>query len=93
MRELLLGKRVGKVSWVEGIHNLWPLYTEGAFLLVLFTEKQTTSEEEVWDLLDSCYFKIGILSKKSTSGKKSFLASIRYPERGQAEETKSVASS
>jgi hypothetical protein len=35
------------------------------------------TEEKVWKNFNNCSFKIGILSKKSTSGKKLFLKSIQ----------------
>lgn len=77
MRDLLLGKRVGKISWVYGIQNLWPLFAEGVFILVIFSEENLISEADVWSNLTNCLFKIGMLIKRSTSGKKSFLNSIR----------------
>jgi hypothetical protein len=39
MRGLLLGQRLGKVAWVYGIQNLWPLFSEGTFILVIFSNK------------------------------------------------------
>jgi hypothetical protein len=36
MRDLLLGKPVGKVAWVNGLQNIWPLFNEGVFLLIFF---------------------------------------------------------
>lgn len=38
MRELLIGKTVGKLFWVKGIQNLWPLFTEGVFIAVAIVE-------------------------------------------------------
>ena len=76
MRSLLLGDRVGEVGWVKGIQNLWPLFSEGTFLLLLFTLNQCESQEDVWDAYSNSIFKIGILAKKSTSGKKAFLKSL-----------------
>jgi hypothetical protein len=48
MRDLLLGKPRGKVIWVEGLSQLWPLFNEGNFLLVFFHEKYARTENEVW---------------------------------------------
>ena len=76
MRDLLLGKKVGVVGWVQGIHNLWPLYSEGVFILLLFTTRACKTENDIWDAFSSSIFKIGILTKKSTSGTKSFLRSL-----------------
>ena len=43
MRDLLLGKRVGEVGWVKGVQNLWPLFAESLFLLLIFSEQQPAS--------------------------------------------------
>lgn len=48
MRDLLLGKRTGIVGWVKGIQNLWPLFNEGNFFLLIFTAEQCFTEENVW---------------------------------------------
>lgn len=80
MRDLLLGKRVGTIGWVKGLQNLWPLFGEGLFFLVIFTNSMCTSVERVWEAFGECPFKIGILVKKSTSGKKAFLKSLNIKE-------------
>lgn len=77
MRDILLGKPQGRVIWVQGLKNLWPLFNEGTFLLVLFDKVLAETEEEVWSQFNSSYFKFGILAKRSTSGKKLFLKSIQ----------------
>ena len=77
MRDLLLGKPFGKVIWVNGIKNLWPLFNEGTFLLVLFDLQMAMNQEQVWNQFNSSVFKFGILAKKSTSGKKLFMKSIQ----------------
>jgi hypothetical protein len=77
MRDLLLGRPRGRVIWVRGLSGLWPLFNEGVFMLVLMQEGCPESEEAVWQQFASCYFKFGILAKRSTSGKKLFLKSIQ----------------
>lgn len=76
MRDLLLGKKVGSVGWVQGIQNLWPLFGEGMFFLVIYPTSPCLTVEDVWKSFGECPFKIGILVKKSTSGKKAFLKSL-----------------
>jgi hypothetical protein len=46
---------------------------------VLVTDRFLATEEQVWDafLSKNIYFKIGVLSKRSTSGAKAFLKSIK----------------
>lgn len=78
MRDLLLGRPKGRVLWVNGLLNLWPLFNEGVFLLVLMQEYSPINEEEVWQQFATCHFKLGILAKRSTSGKKLFLKSIQF---------------
>lgn len=77
MRDILLGKPFGKVIWVYGLENIWPLLNEGIFLLVFFDKDFATTEEQVWSQFNSTYFKFGILAKKSTSGRKLFMKSIQ----------------
>jgi hypothetical protein len=45
MRDLLLGKPYGKVMWVHGLLNLWPLFNEGNFMLIFFQEDYAKTEE------------------------------------------------
>jgi hypothetical protein len=45
MRDLLLGQPQGKVIWVNGLQNLWPLFNEGNFILVMFKEEWAGTEE------------------------------------------------
>lgn len=87
MRTLLLGTKVGSVGWVHGLENLWPLFNEGSFFLLLFTKNQLENETQVWQSLNNCLFKIGILSKKGVSGKKSFFKSIRSEPQIKEEES------
>jgi hypothetical protein len=77
MRDILLGKPYGKVIWVLGLKNLWPLFNEGNFLLVFFAQEFASTEQEVWSQFNTCLFKFGILAKRSTSGKKLFLKSLQ----------------
>ena len=44
MRDLLLGKPFGKVVWIYGIQNIWPLLNEGIFLLILFDKELAETE-------------------------------------------------
>ena len=83
MRDLLLGNPCGKVCWVNGIMNLWPLFTEGVFIMIFIQDEWAATEEEVWKQFHTCHFKFGILAKKSTSGKKLFLKSIQAEEPDQ----------
>ena len=87
MRDLLLGKPSGKVIWVHGIQNIWPVINEGIFLLVLFNKNFASTEKEVWSQMNSCYFKFGILAKKSTSGRKIFMKSIHSDSFDKTETT------
>jgi hypothetical protein len=80
MRDLLLGRRVGEVKWVKGMQNLWPLFNEGSFFLFPCFGLGCLKEEEVWKAFGECPFKIGILAKKSTSGKKALLKSLNIKE-------------
>ena len=75
MRHLLLGKSLGKIILVKGIHNLWPLITEKEFLVIAVTTPWTSSDT-LWRQFHQAEIKIGILGKKSTSGKKSFFKSV-----------------
>lgn len=43
MRELLLGKTVGKIRLVKGIQNLWLLITEKSFIALAVTNPCTDS--------------------------------------------------
>lgn len=45
MRDILLGKPFGRVIWVQGLKNLWPLFNEGTFILVFFDKNFVSSEE------------------------------------------------
>ena len=76
MRELLLGKPYGRVMWVDGLINLWPLFNEGTFVLVLLHPEWAETEEHVWSQFNTCHFRFGILAKRSVSGKKLFLKGI-----------------
>ena len=44
MRDLLLGKKIGEIGWVKGIQNLWPLFAESLFLLLIFGFEHPLSE-------------------------------------------------
>ena len=35
MRDLLLGKPHGKVIWINGLQQVWPLLNEGVFILLI----------------------------------------------------------
>ena len=48
--------------------------------MLLYTAKKCETESDVWGAFSSSIFKIGILAKKSTSGKKSFLKSLGIDE-------------
>jgi hypothetical protein len=76
MRELLLGKKLGEIFWVKGIQNIWPLFNEGNFFLFPFTALMCLKDDEVWKAYGESLFKIGILVKKSTSGKKAVARSL-----------------
>ncbi len=76
MRDLLLGKKVGTVRWAKGLENVMPLFSEGKFFYLIFSEKPLLTEEDLWREFNSSLFKIGIASKKSTSGAKSFLKTL-----------------
>ena len=89
MRDILLGKPFGKVIWVKGISNIWPLLNEGIFLLFFFHEEFAQTEEQVWSQFNTSWFKFGILAKKSASGRKLFLKSIT-PENYETTEATSV---
>ena len=75
MRELLLGKSLGKIRLVKGIQNLWLLITDKAFLAVAIV-KPCTDESKIWGEFHAADVKLGILGKKSTSGKKLFFKSV-----------------
>lgn len=75
MRELLLGKSAGKIMLVQGIQNLWLFVTEKTFLAIAVTTP-STSHEALWEQFHTSEIKIGMLGKKSTSGKKSFFKSV-----------------
>lgn len=62
-------------------------------MLVLMQEECPENEEAVWQQFASCYFKFGILAKRSTSGKKLFLKSIQLDEAEDALSVKSVKTS
>lgn len=76
MRELLLGKNIGKIQYVNGIKNLWPLLAEGVFIAVAITNDLAFESDAAWKAFHEAHIKIGILIKKSTSGKKAFFKSI-----------------
>ncbi len=57
-------------------------------MLVMMQEECPTTEEAVWQQFSTCYFKFGILAKRSTSGKKLFLKSIQLDD----EDTLSIKS-
>lgn len=75
MRELLLDKNVGKIRLVKGIQHLWPFITEKSFIALAVTNPCTESSD-VWRSFHEADIKIGVLGKKSTSGKKSFFKSV-----------------
>jgi hypothetical protein len=76
MRSLLLGTTIGKIYWVKGIQHIWPLLLEGIFIAIAVVEQSAYGQEQIWKLFHQTQLKIGILCKKSTSGKKSFFRSI-----------------
>jgi hypothetical protein len=80
MRDLLLGKKVGEVLWVKGIQNIWLLFNEGSFFLFPFAMINSFRDEDVWRSFGESLFKIGVLVKKSTSGKKALLKSLNIKQ-------------
>lgn len=53
-------------------------------------EQCPATEEAVWQQFSTCYFKFGILAKKSTSGKKLFLKSIQIEDKEDTLSVKSI---
>lgn len=50
MRDILLGKRTknAKVGFVHGIENLWPLFVESSFILIIISPQKLLTEKEIW---------------------------------------------
>jgi hypothetical protein len=94
MRELLLGKNIGRLQFTKGIQGLWPLLTEGVFVLISFVRDFVFERESIWEGFHAAEVKIGILVKRSTSGKKMFFRSIGFDLTEQQQQgTTSLASS